>query len=132
MVAQPGTQSSRYPLNTAMASDGGPKRSGRGKSAPPGRAEERQASRSPRGGNQPGVPVDDFDQASELRWYVIRELGQIRRWSQVTDKRLDRTAIDVDILKAKTREKLDNDQVKVRIIQALEHVPHLVDYERFK
>ena len=45
---------------------------------------------------------------------------------------MDRTGVDVDILKAKTREKLDGDQVKVKIIQALEHVPHMVDYEAFK
>ena len=100
----------------------------------------------------PDVPVDDFDKASEpssvkewcdgspgpgcsvddLRWYLIREVGKMKRAVNTVEKNEDKHSIDIDILKAKIREKLDGDQVSAKVAKALEHVPHLVDFEAFK
>ena len=113
----------------------------RGQSEPP-----RQNSRSPRSrkdAQESQVPDDDFDRESEpssiqawcdapptlgcttdeLRWYVIREIGQVKRNMANATKVSNRQGIDLDILKAKTREKMDGDRVDARITKALEHVP---------
>jgi len=146
MVAQPGTQSSRYPLNSqamARSPDGAKKRS---KSSP-----QRGSSRSPRR-DLPEIPKDDFDKNSEhssthswsegppgqdctlgdLRWFVVREIGNLKRSVTTVERDTERNVLQHDVIKTKIKGKLDMDQVNARVAKALEFVPHLVDYESFK
>ena len=121
-----------------MASNG--KRS---KSSP-----QRGSSRSPRREPPPPVPVDDFDKRSEpssahssadgppgqdctlgdLRWFVVREIGDLKRNFAILERTTERNSMQLDVAKAKNREKLDLDQVNANVAKALEKVPHLVDF----
>ena len=122
----------------------------RGRSVPP---ETRPISRSPRGGasTSAGIPRDDFDDGSvknsetssinawcdgspgpgcsvdDLRWFVVREVGKMRHLASAAGRVAERQGIDVDILKAKMREKLDGDQVAVKVLQAIEGKANTAD-----
>ena len=100
----------------------------------------------------PDVPADDFDTASksssikawcdgqpgqgcsmdELRWFVIREIGGLKRTVSTIERESEKQAMTMDVIKGKTREKLNGDQVNAKVAKALELVPHLVDFEAYK
>ena len=81
------------------------------------------------------VPTDDFDKRSEpssahswadgppgqdctlgdLRWFVVREIGETKRNVAVLEKSTERNSVQLDIAKAKNREKLDLDQVNANV-----------------
>ena len=68
----------------------------------------------------------------DLRWFVIQETGKANRNHKEIETSINRNNIAVDMLKLKVREKLDGDQVQVKIAEAMQDKVAEDEFTKFK